>query len=65
MKAIDVFSTAIKYLKDYLISTIQDKNLNCTITEEKIKWVLTVPAIWDVAAKKFMREAAERVYLKK
>lgn len=28
-----------------------------------IRWVLTVPAIWDENSKQFMREAAHRVIL--
>jgi len=28
---------------------------------DEIHWVLTVPAIWNDAAKQFMREAAEAV----
>jgi hypothetical protein len=28
-----------------------------------IRWVLTVPAIWNDGAKQFMREAAEKVSL--
>lgn len=28
---------------------------------DDVKWVLTVPAIWDDAAKQFMREAANEV----
>lgn len=29
--------------------------------EKSIRWVLTVPAIWDENAKQFMREAAHKV----
>ena len=31
------------------------------VTDADVHWVLTVPAIWDDAAKQFMREAAEKV----
>ena len=29
--------------------------------EKSIRWILTVPAIWDENAKQFMREAAHKV----
>lgn len=32
---------------------------------DTVRWVLTVPAIWDENAKQFMREAAYRVSLVK
>jgi hypothetical protein len=32
------------------------------IRNSDIHWVLTVPAIWNDAAKQFMREAAEEVF---
>jgi len=36
----------------------------CTgIKEGDVLWVLTVPAIWDDAAKVFMKEAAKQVGL--
>jgi hypothetical protein len=31
------------------------------LQDEDIHWVLTVPAIWDEVAKKFMRKSAEEV----
>ena len=31
------------------------------LDDEEIHWVITVPAIWDDAAKSFMRRAAEEV----
>lgn len=38
------------------------ENQDIQIQEEEIHWVLTVPAIWDDSAKKFMRDAAEKVF---
>ena len=61
MKAIDVFSAAIKYLKDHLIASVNNRNSLDVIAVENIRWILTVPAIWDDGAKQFMREAAEMV----
>ncbi|XP_052779788.1 heat shock 70 kDa protein 12A-like isoform X2 [Mya arenaria] len=53
-----VFALAIKYLKDDLLSVSKDRIADAVLQKE-IHWVLTVPAIWDNAAKQFMREAAE------
>ncbi|XP_052781113.1 heat shock 70 kDa protein 12A-like isoform X2 [Mya arenaria] len=53
-----VFSIALRFLKDDVLRVIGDR-IDGAITSEEINWVLTVPAIWDVGAKQFMREAAE------
>lgn len=59
MKAFDIFSFAIKYLKDQAIGRLV-KTLKNVETND-IHYVLTVPAIWDDQAKIFMRKAAEKV----
>lgn len=61
MDALKVFSSAIGYLKDHMITTCK-KQLN-DIQQSDIMWVLTVPAIWTDSSKQFMREAAEKVYI--
>ena len=61
MKALTVFSHAIKYLKDHLLESLE--NRGSIVEKEEILWVLTVPAIWDHTAKLFMRKAAEKVLL--
>eukprot|EP00105_Crassostrea_gigas_P014861 XP_011431681.1 PREDICTED: heat shock 70 kDa protein 12A isoform X2 [Crassostrea gigas] len=58
MLAVDVFSHAIKYLKDHLLKEHKDRGTS--IKDLDIHWVLTVPAIWDDPAKQFMRKAAEK-----
>ncbi|XP_060070185.1 heat shock 70 kDa protein 12A-like [Ylistrum balloti] len=58
LPAIDVFSHAIRYLKDHLMQTIQ--KMVEGINSNDIKFVITVPAIWDDRAKQFMREAAKK-----
>lgn len=65
MKAIDVFSGAISYLKSHLMNSVNDRNSGNRITVDKIRWVLTVPAIWSDGAKQFMREAAVKVSSKR
>ncbi|XP_065925054.1 heat shock 70 kDa protein 12A [Magallana gigas] len=67
MPAIDVFALSIEYLKDEFVKKFQERNLQVTITplNKYVSWVLTVPAIWDEAAKQFMEEAAERAGISK
>ncbi|XP_052814320.1 heat shock 70 kDa protein 12A-like [Mya arenaria] len=58
MNIIDVFGGALKYLKDELMETLL---ASAPRTEEKdVKWTITVPAIWDDAAKQIMVLAAEK-----
>lgn len=59
MVAIDVFSAAIKFLRDHLLKTLNKQASG--VRETNIQWVLTVPAFWDDAAKLFTRKAAEKV----
>jgi molecular chaperone DnaK (HSP70) len=61
LPALEVFSSAIRYLKSHLIEII--KNRVADIHDEDIHYVLTVPAIWNDSAKQFMREAAIEVKL--
>ncbi|KAL4236721.1 hypothetical protein ACF0H5_005105 [Mactra antiquata] len=56
MRAMEVFASAIQYLKDHAMDCIKRRVMH--LHEEDVRWVLTVPAIWDDAAKQFMREAA-------
>ncbi|CAC5418982.1 unnamed protein product [Mytilus coruscus] len=58
MLAIAVFSGGIHYLKDHLLTHFKERIPH--LREGDIHWVLTVPAIWDEAAKKFMRKSAEK-----
>ncbi|KAH3877654.1 heat shock 70 kDa protein 12B-like [Dreissena polymorpha] len=56
--ALPVFTMAIRYLREHLLKAL---NLATTgIVESDIRYILTVPAIWDVGAKQFMREAATK-----
>lgn len=59
LPAVDIFSHAIKYLKDHMIN--EHRNRGTSIEDSDIHWVLTVPAIWDDPAKQFMRKAAGKV----
>ncbi|XP_021345557.1 heat shock 70 kDa protein 12B-like isoform X2 [Mizuhopecten yessoensis] len=58
MAAMDIFSDAIRYLKDHFLTTLNNSVKGTS--EDDVHWILTVPAIWSDAAKQFMREAAEQ-----
>lgn len=61
MRAMDIFSISIKYLKDTMLETMNIRLADGIISEKDIDFVLTVPAIWGDEAKFFMREAAIQV----
>lgn len=63
MPAITVFSESIKYLKDHFLKTLTERG--SILKEKDIKFVLTVPAIWSDRSKKFMRDAADKVWILK
>lgn len=54
-----VFSLSIKYLRDDLVKISESRIAGGGLQDKDIHWVLTVPAIWNDAAKQFMREAAQ------
>lgn len=59
MKAVDVFAEVIKY---FIEDLVQSKTQQGTVfTNDDVHWVITVPAIWDLKAKQFMRDAAKQV----
>ena len=60
LPAIKVFSLAIRFLREDLKETLRGQMLN--LDESHIRWVLTVPAIWNEKAKQFMRMAAVEEY---
>lgn len=62
MRALDIFSKALEYLKDKALEAIH-KQSGVEYTAEEVLWVVTVPAIWKQSAKQFMREAAYKVHL--
>jgi len=59
MPALKVFRFCIKFLKDCMIE--QCKKQGYEVLRPDIRWVITVPAIWNDEAKQFMRKAAEMV----
>ena len=65
MEAMKVFSESLRYLKDHALKMISNHTNGRTFNASDVTWVLTVPAIWNPAAKQFMREAAIQVSLPK
>jgi hypothetical protein len=64
MKAIDVFSRSIEFLKEHLLGVLVEQGMkDKDEAMEQTRWVLTVPAIWTDPAKEFMKEAATRVLI--
>lgn len=63
METLQVFGYSIQYLKDHLMKQI--RNSTPDLRDTDICWVITVPAIWNDSAKKFMRQAAEFAGIKK
>ncbi|XP_017159142.1 heat shock 70 kDa protein 12A-like, partial [Poecilia reticulata] len=58
MKALKVFSESLRFLKEDALRTISRNTEGKIFLAFDFTWVLTVPAIWDLSAKQFMREAA-------
>jgi len=61
MKALDVLTAAIKFMRQYLLDSLIQRGAERKLADNEIAWVITVPAIWNNAAKQIMRRAAENV----
>lgn len=57
MSAITAFSMSIRYLKNHALSSLNVRQAR-SVQESDVRFVITVPAIWDDRARLFMREAA-------
>lgn len=60
MPAVEVFSAGIKFFKDHLFDHFKERIEH--VRNGDIHWVLTVPAILNESARKFIRHSAEMVY---
>ena len=58
MEAMPLVSMIISELKKKALERLKQAR---TVNEKDIRFVVTVPAIWDDGAKQFMREASEKV----
>ena len=59
MPIIDVISAAMKFLKDSFMNLLQYEDNQ--VKDSQVRWVITVPAIWQTPARQLMREAAYMV----
>ena len=59
ISAMTLFSLLLGCLKKTFLQQLEDSVRG--VGEDCVRWVITVPAIWDDSAKQFMREAAEKV----
>ena len=55
--AIKVFAHALRFFKEHCLQELSDQSAT-RILNDDIRWVITVPAIWQQPAKQFMRAAA-------
>lgn len=68
--ALEVFAKCLEYLKKIANDAINQRHLRSDkdnpdaevmYKDEQIQWVITIPAIWSISAKEFMRKAAYKV----
>ena len=58
MPLMKVISETLKYIAEKAIEKLKDQLGEEIVKKEKIRWVLTVPALWSEKMKMFMRKAA-------
>ncbi|XP_062569122.1 heat shock 70 kDa protein 12A-like [Saccostrea cucullata] len=63
LPAVDVFAAVMRFFRESLQKRLSTKSTE-DFTYDDVYWVVTVPAIWDLRAKQFMRRAAEKAGLK-
>ena len=61
MSALKVITETLRYLKDHALECISEHTNGKQFLASDFTWVLTLPAIWDAAAKQFMKKAAVQV----
>jgi len=59
MAAMTIFAMSIRFLKEHFWESVQRQKVG--LRETDVRYVITIPAIWDDNAKQFMREAAIEV----
>uniref|UniRef100_A0A8C7EBM5 Heat shock 70 kDa protein 12A-like n=1 Tax=Nothoprocta perdicaria TaxID=30464 RepID=A0A8C7EBM5_NOTPE len=63
LPALKVFSESLRYMMEHALSNIESASFQKVCGCSDVTWVLTVPAIWNAAAKQFMRLAAKEAGL--
>ncbi|XP_041921598.1 heat shock 70 kDa protein 12A isoform X3 [Alosa sapidissima] len=62
VKALDIFAYALAFFKEQALKELSDQ-AGSEFDNADVRWVITVPAIWKMPAKQFMREAAYKANL--
>ncbi|XP_046711701.1 heat shock 70 kDa protein 12A isoform X3 [Silurus meridionalis] len=62
VKALDIFAYALAFFKEQALKELSDQ-AGAEFDNVDVRWVITVPAIWKMPAKQFMREAAYKAGL--
>ncbi|KAK2878882.1 hypothetical protein Q8A67_019673 [Cirrhinus molitorella] len=62
VKALDIFAYALAFFKEQALKELSDQ-AGADFDNADVRWVITVPAIWKMPAKQFMREAAYKAGL--
>uniref|UniRef100_H3BZ55 Heat shock protein 12A n=1 Tax=Tetraodon nigroviridis TaxID=99883 RepID=H3BZ55_TETNG len=62
VKALDIFAYALAFFKEQALKELSDQT-GSQFDNADVRWVITVPAIWKMPAKQFMREAAYKAAL--
>ncbi|XP_039526000.1 heat shock 70 kDa protein 12A isoform X3 [Pimephales promelas] len=62
VKALDIFAYALAFFKEQALKELSDQ-AGGDFENSDVRWVITVPAIWKMPAKQFMREAAYKAGL--
>jgi len=57
MQAVVVLAHALRHFSQQALREIAEQSAT-PLTNDDIRWVVTVPAIWTAAAKQLMRQAA-------
>lgn len=57
VKALDIFAYALAFFREQALKELSDQT-GGDFDNNDVRWVITVPAIWKMPAKQFMREAA-------
>ena len=61
--AFNVVSLTLRFFREHALRELSHQ-CGTTIDNDDVRWVVTVPAIWNEQAKKFMRLAAYEVEIK-
>uniref|UniRef100_A0A8C1JY48 Heat shock 70 kDa protein 12A n=1 Tax=Cyprinus carpio TaxID=7962 RepID=A0A8C1JY48_CYPCA len=62
VKALDIFAYALAFFKEQALKELSDQ-AGSDFDNADVRWVITVPAIWKMPAKQFMREASYKAGL--